>query len=649
MFAEIGLLALILAFLTACVQAVLPMIGAERGDRRLMALGSRAAITQFILIAIAFGALTISFIQSDFSVKLVALHSHTDKPLLYKISGVWGNHEGSMLLWVFILSVFGALVPLFGKMLPESLKTRALAVQGLIGAGFLAFILFTSNPFLRLNPALVNGNGLNPLLQDPGLAFHPPFLYLGYVGFSMPFSFSIAALIEGRVDAVWARWLRPWVLLAWSFLTIGITMGSVWAYYELGWGGWWMWDPVENVSFMPWLVGTALLHSILVFGKRHSMASWTILLGIAAFSLSLIGTFVVRSGVLVSVHAFAVDPTRGVFILALLVLATGGGLTLYALKAHTLRGTPRFEALSKEGGLILNNLLLVTATATVFLGTFYPLMIDIFTNDKISVGSSYFDKTFGSVMFILIAFMGIGPLVKWRKDSFANLRVHLLVSLIIIIIVSVLTALIGKSILGGIAMGLAAYLAFSTLVAFGRKIGFGKGGIRRLRAQPAQTYGFLLAHLGIAIFMAGVTAMSVWAKDDAKVLKIGESMQLGGYEFTLASVTSGQRDNYSYSSSMVKVSKKERKVGTLKSEIRQYPNYGRDGMGTTEAGIQVRPMRNLYVGVSKGKDSESFVVRAYVHTMVVWIWVGALMMALAGFVSLLGRPLGRRRKTRGAA
>ena len=350
MIAEIGQITLILALLVACAQAVLPMIGAARRDARLMTFGDSAATAQFLLIAAAFTAITIVFVTSDFSVKLAALNSHTDKPLLYKISGVWGNHEGSMLLWVLMLSIFGALVPIFGKHLPASLKARALSVQGMVGAGFLAFILFTSNPFLRLNPVPFNGQGLNPLLQDPGLAFHPPFLYLGYVGFSMTFSFSVAALIEGRVDAVWARWLRPWVLFAWSVLTIGITMGSVWAYYELGWGGWWMWDPVENVSFLPWLVGTALLHSILVLGKRHSMANWTVLLGITAFSLSLVGTFVVRSGVLTSVHSFAVDPARGVFILALLMAATGGALALYSLRAHTLRGGPSYTLVSKEGG-----------------------------------------------------------------------------------------------------------------------------------------------------------------------------------------------------------------------------------------------------------------------------------------------------------
>ncbi len=640
MIAEIGQISLILALLIAVAQSIMPMWGAYRSDTRLMAFGDKAAVMQFMLIVLAFAALTWVFIQSDFSVQLVAINSHTDKPLLYKISGVWGNHEGSMLLWVLILSIYGALVPKFGKSLPAGLKARALSVQGMISAGFLGFILFTSNPFLRLDPIPLNGQGLNPLLQDPGLAFHPPFLYLGYVGFSMAFSFSVAALIEGRVDAVWARWLRPWVLVAWSFLTIGITMGSVWAYYELGWGGWWMWDPVENVSFLPWLVGTALLHSIMVLGKRHSMANWTILLGITAFSLSLVGTFVVRSGVLTSVHSFAVDPARGVFILLLLLLATGGGLTMFALRAHTLRGGPSFSLISKEGGLLLNNLLLVTATFTVFLGTFYPLLIEAFTNGKISVGEPYFDRTFAPVMVLLIAFMGVGPLVKWRDDSLKNLRIHVLKSLFLVIVLAGLIWWFGKSLLGALSIGFAAYLAYSTLVAFGRKIKFGQAGSwKMLKAQPAAVWGFLLAHIGIAICMAGITAMSVWANDDAKVMKLGESMSVSGYTFTLKSITPGVDRNYQKMVAAVDVTKNERSIGTLRSARRFYQVRQ---MITTEAGIQVRPMRNLYVGVGEGDAQKGWVVRAYVHPLVNWIWFGALLIALAGFVSVF--DIGRSRR-----
>ncbi|PHR55681.1 MAG: heme lyase NrfEFG subunit NrfE [Robiginitomaculum sp.] len=637
MIAEFGQIALIMAMLVAGAQAVLPMVGAYQKDTRLMAFGDRAAIAQFILIAIAFLALTYVFITSDFSVKLAALHSHTNKPLIYKISGVWGNHEGSMMLWVLMLSLFGGLVPMYGKTLPASLKARALSVQGMIGVGFLAFILFTSNPFLRLNPVPLDGQSLNPLLQDPGLAFHPPFLYLGYVGFSMAFSFSVAALIEGRVDAVWAQWLRPWVLLAWSFLTIGITMGSVWAYYELGWGGWWMWDPVENVSFLPWLVGTALLHSILVLGKRHTMANWTILLGIAAFSLSLVGTFVVRSGVLTSVHSFAVDPARGVVILFLLLLATGGALTLYALRAHELRGGPGYTTVSKEGGLVLNNLLLVTAAVTVFLGTFYPLLVETFSNEKISVGTPYFDATFAPVMIVLIAFMGVGPLLKWRVDTWTTVRKHAFKSGLLIAVVGLFVYIYGKSVLGALSMGIAAYLAYSTCIAYGRKIGFGKAGMmRRFRAQPGASHGFFLAHMGMAITMAGVVSMSVWAKEDVQLLKINDSMRVGAYEFTLKAMTPGREENYQYLEATIDIKKFTKKVTTLKSSQRFYPVRE---MVTTEAGIQVGVMRNLYVGIGDGDSRKGWVVRAYIHPMICWIWFGTLMMALAGFVSLFGRKV----------
>lgn len=640
MIAEIGHMALIAAMLTALAQSVLPMWGAQRGDTRFMAFGDRAALMQFVLTAAAFAALTITFLQSDFSVKLAASHSHTEKPLLYKFSGVWGNHEGSMLLWVLMLTVFGALVPIFGKSLPQSLRARALAVQAMIGVGFFSFILFTSNPFERLNPVPINGQGLNPLLQDPGLAFHPPFLYLGYVGFSMAFSFSVAALIEGRIDAIWARWLRPWVLLAWSFLTIGITMGSVWAYYELGWGGWWMWDPVENVSFMPWLAGTALLHSILVLGTRHKMASWTVLLGIATFSLSLVGTFVVRSGVLVSVHAFAVDPARGVYILALLVIATGGALALYALRAAKLRSTAGFEPISREGGLVLNNILLVTATVTVFLGTFYPLLVDAFTGEKISVGAPYFDATFAPIMSLLILFMGLAPLLKWRKGSFATLKRPAIIAAVGIALITVLTAVFGRSVLGGISLGLAAYLAMGTGLAFGRKVKWGQvsraESMKMLRAQPAATWGFLIAHLGIAIFMAGVTSMSVWSTDEAARLKIGESFSVAGYEYTLAEVSEGTRENYSYLSARIDVAKDGKTLSRLASERRYYPVRQ---MGTTEAGFRLSFANTVFASIAEGNTDDGWVIRGYYHPFVVWIWIGALMMALAGFISLADRRL----------
>jgi len=632
MIAELGHYLLILALFTALAQGILPILGAHKGSENMMAFGDRAAKVLFALIALSFIALTAAFIASDFSVKLAASHSHSMKPFLYKISGVWGNHEGSILLWTLMLAFYAALIPVFGKGLPQTLKARAIGVQGLLTFGFLAFILFTSNPFERLNPVPVDGLGLNPLLQDPGLAIHPPMLYMGYVGFSVAFSFSVAALIEGKVDAMWAQWLRPWVLAAWSFLTLGIMLGSLWAYYELGWGGWWMWDPVENVSFMPWLAGTALLHSIMVLGTRHKLANWTVLLGISAFSLSLIGTFVVRSGVLVSVHSFATDPERGVFILLLLMLATGGALSLYALRAKTLKGPGGFEPVSREGGLILNNLLLATATATVFLGTFYPLFMDAMTGDKISVGKPYFDLTFAPIMLLLIVFMGAAPLLKWRKDSAVSLKRLALFGGPLMLIIIVLTALFGKSVLGGIGLALAAYLALGTILALARKT----QNFKNWRAQPAGTYGFVLAHLGVAIFTAGAVIMSVWAKDDIGRLKVGESLNVSGYEFTLASVAPGQRENYQFLSAKVDVSKDGKEIKTLYPEQRFYPVRN---MVTTEAGFHFTLGPTIFSAISKGNSQEGWIIRANYHPYVTWIWIGALLMSLAGFISLFDRRL----------
>ncbi|MEL7540886.1 MAG: heme lyase CcmF/NrfE family subunit, partial [Pseudomonadota bacterium] len=474
MLAEIGQIALILALVVSALQGWMGLQGAHQNDRRAMAFADRAAVLQAVLCIGAFALLAHAFMVSDFSVKLVATNSHTSKPLIYKFSGTWGNHEGSMLLWVMVMALFGAAMVWFGKPLPSGLRARAIAIQGLTATGFLAFLIFTSNPFERLSPIPDNGNGLNPLLQDPGLAIHPPFLYLGYVGFSVAFSFAVAALIEGRVDAMWARWVRPWVLLAWSFLTIGIVLGSVWAYYELGWGGWWFWDPVENVSFMPWLAGTALLHSTLVAQARGSFIRWTLLLAITTFSLSLVGTFIVRSGVLTSVHAFAVDPDRGVFILGLLILATGGALALYAMRSGKIAHGASFELESREAGLVLNNILLVVATATVFLGTFYPLVIDAMTGDKITVGPPYFELTFGPIMAVLIVFMAVAPLIKWRSDSWTRIRKTLIIMAAAAIPLTLAVIVFGKTVFGAIGMGLAVWLMMGTLSNYGRKLRIGE-------------------------------------------------------------------------------------------------------------------------------------------------------------------------------
>ena len=632
MIAELGHYLLILALFTALAQGIFPLIGAQRNAHSMMAFGDRAAQVLFTLLVFSFAALTATFIASDFSVKLAASHSHSMKPFLYKISGVWGNHEGSILLWTLMLAFYAALIPVFGKHLPKTLKARAIAIQGLLTFGFLAFILFTSNPFERLNPVPADGLGLNPLLQDPGLAIHPPMLYMGYVGFSVAFSFSVATLIEGNVDAMWAQWLRPWVLAAWSFLTLGIMLGSLWAYYELGWGGWWMWDPVENVSFMPWLAGTALLHSIMVLGTRHKLANWTVLLGISTFSLSLIGTFVVRSGVLVSVHSFATDPARGVFILMLLMIATGGALTLYAMRAKTLKGPGGFEPVSREGGLILNNLLLATACATVFIGTFYPLFMDALTGGKISVGKPYFDLTFAPIMLLLIIFMGAAPLLKWKKDSGQKLKRLGFIALPLGSLITIAAAIIGKSVLGGIGLAIAAYLAIGTIIALARKT----QNFRNWRSQPAGTYGFVLAHLGVAIFTAGAVIMSVWAKDDIGRLKIGEKLDVAGYEYTLMDVTPGARENYQYLGAKIDVSKEGRAVKSLATEQRFYPV--RD-MVTSEAGFHFTAGPTVFAAISEGNPQDGWIIRANYHPFVTWIWLGALLMSLAGFISLFDRRL----------
>lgn len=454
----------------------------------------------------------------------------------------------------------------------------------------------------------------------------------------MPFAFAVAALIEGRVDVIWARWLRPWVLLAWSFLTIGITLGSFWAYYELGWGGWWMWDPVENVSFMPWLAATALLHSIMTLGSRHSMANWTILLAIMTFSLSLIGTFIVRSGVLVSVHAFAVDPERGVYILGLLTLSIGGALSLYALRANSLRSGSSLRLVSKEGALVVNNLLLLAATLTVFLGTFYPLMIDAVSQDKISVGAPYFNMTFAPVMCLLMIFMAIGPLLKWQQDSFSNYKSALRKAGIIFILVAVLFGLFGKSGLGGLSLGLCALLAYGTIAALAKKIRWGQINCAQswalLRAQPAATYGFVTAHLGMAIFAAGVTAMSVWAQSDIQKIKPGEQISMGAYEFTLIDLKPGQRQNYQFFGGNVSVSKHGKDIATLYSERRFYPV--RD-MVTSEAGLRLTLSHTLFAAIGEGDEQSGWIVRVYHHPFVAWIWIGALLMAFAGFISLAGK------------
>ncbi len=640
MIAEIGHFALILACLTAVVQGVFPLAGAARGEASWMALARPAAQAQFALVAVSFAALTYGYVVSDFSILNVAQNSHSAKPLLYKISGVWSNHEGSMLLWVLILSLFGAALASFGGNLPPSLRARALGVQGLIGIAFLTFILFTSNPFERIVPAPFDGNGLNPLLQDPGLAFHPPFLYLGYVGFSVAFSFAIAALLEGRVDPAWARWVRPWTLAAWSFLTLGIALGSWWAYYELGWGGWWFWDPVENASFMPWLAGTALLHSAIVVEKRDALKSWTVLLAIIAFSLSLIGAFLVRSGVLTSVHTFATDPKRGLFILAILILAIGGSLALYAWRAPALRATGSFKPVSREGAIVLNNLLLTTAAATVFIGTLYPLVLDALGGGKISVGAPYFNATFVPIMTPLVIAMALGPVLAWKRGdpwrALGRLKLAFVASLGVVALSLWLDST--RDILAAFGMALAAWLFAGTAAELAGRIKLGRvspaESLRRALGVPRAAYGMTIAHMGMAVAIAGITAASAWQSEVIRHMAPGQTALLAGYAVRFERVSKRRGSNYISQLGTFTVTRGGRNIATLVAEKRFYPVQRRN---TTEAAIHTTWLADIYAVLGDTDGKGGFAVRLYHNPLVPWIWIGAIVMFVGGGVSLSDR------------
>src|SRR5262245_54099353 len=549
MIVEIGHFALLLALAVALVQAALPAWGARTGDGRLMQVAEPAAFAQLGLIALAFLALTYAYVTSDFSVENVWANSHSAKPLLYKISGVCGNHEGSMLLWVLILALFGAAVAFYGTNLPDSLRANVLAVQATIAVAFLAFIVLASNPFTRI-PLQPEGRGLNPVLQDPALAFHPPFLYAGYVGLSVAFAFAVAALIDGRTDAAWARWVRPWTLAAWVNLTLGISMGSWWAYYELGWGGWWFWDPVENASFMPWLAATALLHSALVMEKREALKVWTILLAILAFSLSLIGTFLVRSGVLTSVHAFAVDPRRGVFILAILVILIGGALLLYAWRAPRLQQGQLFAPISREGALVLNNVLLTVACATIFIGTLYPLALESLTGEKISVGPPYFNSTFGPLMVPLLLAMPLGPLLAWKRGDLLGAMQRLMAAAVVALLTLVTClALIWRGPwLAPFGIMLGVWVVAGALSEWAQRIKLFAApageSLSRALGLPRAAYGTLLGHAGIGLAVIGIVATSAWQSETVLALKPGATGEVAGYTFTFQGTFAGQGPNY---------------------------------------------------------------------------------------------------------
>jgi cytochrome c-type biogenesis protein CcmF len=637
MSAEVGQYALILALLLALVQSVTPFWGAQRGDRVLMSLGRSAARLQGAFVSLAFICLAIAFVSCDFSVALVANHSHTSQPLAYRFAATWGSHEGSMLLWVLILAVYGAGVAIFGGTLRETLQARVLGVQGVLSAAFLGFLIFTSNPFLRLAPAPAEGRELNPLLQDPGLVMHPPLLYLGYVGFSIAFCFAVAALLEGRVDAAWARWVRPWVLAAWIPLTAGITLGSAWAYYELGWGGWWFWDPVENASLMPWLLGTALLHSALVQERRGALVSWTVLLAILTFSLSLVGTFLVRSGILTSVHAFAVDPKRGVYILGIIAATTGAALLLYGWRAPSFRAGALFQTVSREAGITLNNLFLTVLTATVFLGTFSPVFIEMLNGDKISVGPPYYAWTFAPLAVPLLVIAVFGPMLNWKRDEPREVLRRLRIPAAVAVAAIVLAVATGswKAPLTAGGLGLAAWLIAGALAILGRRWWAGRADLARsVRTTPKSVWGLAIAHLGLGLLTLGVTGVSSWETSKVVAMRPGDSTAFAGRTITVPAFETVQGPNYEAAQARFEVSGRGGAY-TLTSQKRFYPSAQTQ---TTEAGIRVGLLGNLYVSVGEDQGA-GVVVRMWRHPLIVWIWVGGFVMAAGGVVSLSDRRL----------
>ncbi len=642
MIVEFGHYALILAIGVSLIQFVIPMWGARIGDVRLMRVAEPASYTLLLLLLGSFLALTWAHVNSDFSVTNVVQNSHTDKPMIYKIAGVWGNHEGSMLLWVLILALFAAMVSFFGKNLPETLRANVLGVQASIGLAFILFIVFTSNPFLREAVPPLNGRGMNPILQDPAMAFHPPFLYAGYVGFSMAFSFAVAALIEGRVDAAWARWVRPWTLISWMCLTLGISMGSWWAYYELGWGGWWFWDPVENASFMPWLLGTALLHSALVVEKRDSLKIWTILLAILTFSLSLMGTFLVRSGVLTSVHAFAVDPARGSVVLGIMFLFTGGALALFAMRADQLKQGGVFAPISREGALILNNLLLTVACATVLFGTLWPLITEAF-GYQISVGAPYFNMTFGPLMIPLMFAMPFGPLLAWKRGDLNGVGQRLIwvgVASIVGLIISYAAYMRGP-VLAPLGIALALWVIFGSLYEMGYKIKAFRAPwdevLRRFTNLPRSAFGTTLAHIGMGVTLIGIVGTSAWKEEQVIGMKPGDTTVIAGYMLEFKGLEERLGPNYNEKLGSFKVTRDGKDVVMLYPSKRDYHIRA---MPTTESGIyNTLAGSDLYVVLGDKLKQGKHAVRIYFNPQVRFIWIGALIMFFGGFFSLMDRRL----------
>tara|TARA_R110002095_G_scaffold71801_1_gene61115 strand:+ start:1628 stop:3583 length:1956 start_codon:yes stop_codon:yes gene_type:complete len=639
MIVEAGHYALILACLLSLVQGTFPLYGALTGRGRLMRLSAPTAYGQFFFASIAFGALMYAFIVSDFSVVNVAKNSHTLKPMLYKVSATWGNHEGSILFWALILALYGAAVAFFGRKLPKTLYVKVLSIQALVGLGFYLFLLLTSNPFERIYPFPMEGNGLNPLLQDPGLAFHPPLLYMGYVGLSVTFSFAVGALIEGRVDAAWARWVRPWTLLAWCFLTAGITLGSWWAYYELGWGGWWFWDPVENASFMPWLVATALLHSAIVVEKRDTLKAWTILLAIIAFSFSLLGTFIVRSGVLTSVHAFATDPERGVFILAFLFVVIGGSLFLFAIRADKLQPGGLFAPISRESMLVINNLLLSVAALVVMFGTLYPLLRDALTGDKITVGAPFFNLAFGFLMIPLLLVMGLGPMASWKRADLSGIvsRLGFVFAASLVAALAFFYIAGGGEMMAAVWLGLGLWLMAATFYEWAERVKlFKANSLKRIIRQPRASVGMSLGHFGLAVAVLGMAGSSYWGSEQQNIMTYGDQTTIGGYTVTFEDTRGITGPNYTAVRGIFDVSKNGEAVTTLEPEARLYMT---PPMPTTEAAIYSTIMGDLFVviGEANNKAYDQWAVRLYYKPLQTWLWGGVAIMVLGGLISLSDR------------
>jgi cytochrome c-type biogenesis protein CcmF len=645
MIPELGHIALWLALAVALVLGTVPMVGAARGRGDWMALARPCANTLFALVAFAFVCLTVAFVQSDFSVLYVALNSNTQLPLPYRIAAVWGGHEGSLLLWILMLVGWLLAVARFSRHLPATMVARILAVMGLVTVGFLLFTLITSNPFDRLFPVPAEGRDLNPLLQDPGMVIHPPMLYMGYVGFSVAFAFAVAALIGGNLDTTWARWTRPWTTVAWMFLTIGIALGSWWAYYELGWGGWWFWDPVENASFMPWLVGTALIHSLAVTEKRGSFKSWTVLLAIVAFSLSLLGTFLVRSGVLSSVHAFATDPSRGLFILGFLVVVIGSSLTLYAWRAPTVGLGTRFALVSRETTLLANNVLFVVAMGTVLLGTLYPLLLDALGLGKISVGPPYFDTVFMPLMAVVALLMGFGPLARWREASLRDMALALRWAALATVVAALATAWLagdgGVSPMACIGFVMTFWIVASLATDLWDRVHTPgattvASALQRLRLLPRAMAGMMVAHLGVAAFIFGVTMVRSYEVERDMKMDVGDTTTISGYTFKFGGVRERQGPNYRAWQGELEVTQGDRKVALMRPEKRIYTSNPDNPM--TEAAINARITRDLYVSLGEPlEDGRAWIVRVYVKPFIDWIWGGCALMALGGLLAVTDR------------